>query len=179
MTTTTTFTPPEFWSFKPFFSLQPIAETREKQLRLWKELILDYCAKSHIYQINPITFPYFKNESINRQLSSEGIAAVTQYLVNSRNAEWDDAAHTVLRIMWKTPEALALDVYEWASKREILGTVYTFYELLSGDEYTDSGFHGSDVVLFRRALQYLESQRKCKIITGSSPDEDGVKFLAE
>jgi hypothetical protein len=64
-------------------SLQPIAETREKQLRLWKELILDYCAKSHIYQINPITFPYFKNESINRQLSSEGIAAVTQYLVNS------------------------------------------------------------------------------------------------
>lgn len=57
----------------------------------------------------------------------------------SENAEWDDAAHTVLRIMWKTPEALALDVYEWASKREILGTVYTFYELLSGDEYTDSG----------------------------------------
>lgn len=55
------------------------------------------------------------------------------------NAEWEDSTQTVLRIMWKTPEALALDIYEWASKKEVLGTVYTFYELLSGDEYTDSG----------------------------------------
>jgi hypothetical protein len=215
--------------------LQPTLETREKQLRLWKELILDYCSKSNVYQINPATFPFFKNESINRQMSVDGIRAIVEFLLANRNAEWDDTTRTILRIMWKTPESLGMDIYEWASKKEVLGTVYTIYELVSGDEYTESGekerielilniisheplflsfsfsfsvfsgFHGTDLVLFRRALQYLESQRKvsfcscfsfyflpflfsfsfltflsqCKIISGGSPDEDGVKFLSE
>ena len=66
-----------------FVRLQPVAETREKQLRLWKELIMDYCAKSHIYQINPATFSYFRNEAIDRQLSPEGVKAVIQYLLDN------------------------------------------------------------------------------------------------
>jgi hypothetical protein len=42
--------------------------------------------------------------------------------------------------MWKSPESLGMDIYDWATKRgEIIGTVYTFYELLHDDEYSDSG----------------------------------------
>lgn len=31
---------PEYYSFPPFFTLQPVTQTRKYQLRLWKELIL-------------------------------------------------------------------------------------------------------------------------------------------
>lgn len=44
MATTTTTTSseelPEYYSFPPFFTLQPVTQTRKYQLRLWKELIL-------------------------------------------------------------------------------------------------------------------------------------------
>ena len=55
------------------------------------------------------------------------------------NAEWDDIGHTTLRILLKSPEQLASEIYNWASKVQILGTVFTVYELHSGDEHEDSG----------------------------------------
>ena len=33
---------PEFYNFPPFFTIQPVLATREKQLALWRELILNY-----------------------------------------------------------------------------------------------------------------------------------------
>mmetsp|Transcript_5657 Transcript_5657/g.12014 ORF Transcript_5657/g.12014 Transcript_5657/m.12014 type:complete len:196 (-) Transcript_5657:178-765(-) len=33
---------PDFWYFPPFFTLQPVLATREKQLGQWRELILKY-----------------------------------------------------------------------------------------------------------------------------------------
>jgi hypothetical protein len=41
--------------------------------------------------------------------------------------------------MWKSPEALGNEIYEWAIKVDLLGTVFTIYELYAGDEYQDSG----------------------------------------
>lgn len=55
------------------------------------------------------------------------------------NAEWEDGNHTSLRIIWKTPEALAGEVYHWALQQEVAGTVFTLYELHSGEENQDSG----------------------------------------
>eukprot|EP01034_Spumella_vulgaris_P022106 gene22106-28205_t len=80
--------------------------------------------------------------------------------------------------MWKSPQTLAGEVYSWAARTEILGTVFTIYELHSGDENQDSGFHGVDPVTLRKALELLESHGKCSILVGSVPEEDGVKFLA-
>ena len=33
---------PEFWHFPPFFTLQPVLETRKLQLKLWREFILKW-----------------------------------------------------------------------------------------------------------------------------------------
>jgi hypothetical protein len=60
-------------------------------------------------------------------------------LIQSGNGEWENSAHCVLRILLQSPEQLASDIYRWASTKEILGTVYTLFELHSGDEYQDSG----------------------------------------
>eukprot|EP01032_Pedospumella_encystans_P015358 gene15358-17572_t len=172
------FSPPEFWGFKPFFTIQPVAATREKQLKLWRELILQYCIHNNLHSLVPSSFPFFKNSAIERELSADNVNVVVNYIIKSGNAEWEDHNHTSLRIIWKTPEALAGEVYQWALQQEVAGTVFTLYELHSGEENQDSGFHGCDPVILRRALELLQSADKCRILRGATPDEDGVKFLA-
>jgi hypothetical protein len=116
----------------------------------------------------PANFPYFENKSIDRKLTQEGVAAVLEYLVEqgelwmlrfnvvivsncslsqcfwyilwiAGNGEWEDTTHTRMRILWKTPEALAGEIFTWASNNGFLENVFTVFELLSGDEYQGSG----------------------------------------
>lgn len=131
-----------------------------------------------MYNLNVSTFPYFKNDAISRKLSPEGIEAVINYLIREGNGEWQDASRASLRLIWRTPEALAAEVYAWGCNADVIGTVFTVYEIHSGEDYQDSGFYGVDPVLLRRALSVLEANNKCRIISGPSADEDGVKFLS-
>jgi ESCRT-II complex subunit VPS25 len=80
---TTKYNPPDFWSFKPFFTLQPVLETREKQLNCWTSLILGYCSFNQLNRIDPASFPLFKNSLLERQLSQDGIQAVIHRLIAS------------------------------------------------------------------------------------------------
>lgn len=63
------FTFPEVYSFPPFFTLQPVAASRDKQLRMWSELVLAYCAHHKIDVIDvgtALASPLFANQSIGR-----------------------------------------------------------------------------------------------------------------
>jgi ESCRT-II complex subunit VPS25 len=60
-------------------------------------------------------------------------------IVTKGNAEWEDSNQTSLRIIWKTPESLAGEVYNWAVKQDLMGTVFTIFELHAGEEHQDSG----------------------------------------
>nr|GEZ74208.1 vacuolar protein sorting-associated protein 25 [Tanacetum cinerariifolium] len=56
---------PHFYNYPPYFTLQPVRETREKQIQLWKELILDYCRTQKIFVIGlEQDFPLFSNPAI-------------------------------------------------------------------------------------------------------------------
>jgi hypothetical protein len=41
--------------------------------------------------------------------------------------------------MWRTPEAIAADIYSWARSNMYIGNIFTIYELLNNEEYSDSG----------------------------------------
>jgi ESCRT-II complex subunit VPS25 len=157
--------------------IQPVSETKEKQFKLWKELILQYHMLNNNYICIPENFEYFENKSIGRKLSSKDIGLVMEFLVNQGNAEWEDGAKSRCRIIWKTPEVMAGEIYTWASKNGHLDNIFTIFELVSGDEHQDSGFFGTDQAQFRKALQVLQRSNKAVIIEGSTSDEDGVKFL--
>mmetsp|Transcript_10873 Transcript_10873/g.16559 ORF Transcript_10873/g.16559 Transcript_10873/m.16559 type:complete len:177 (+) Transcript_10873:56-586(+) len=171
------FNPPELWSFPPFFTIQPVQATRIKQLDIWKQLILEYHMTRNLHTMTLTEFPYFENQSIDRKLSREGVLAVISHLIASGNAEWEDDNRSRARIMWRTAEAVASDIYSWVTSNGYIGTVFTVYELLNGEEYSDSGFGQTDPYLFKRALYALEKQNKCTVIEGANSDEDGVKFL--
>ncbi|XP_050263450.1 mitogen-activated protein kinase 20-like isoform X2 [Quercus robur] len=56
---------PHFFNYPPYFILQPVRDTREKQVQCWKDLILDYCRTQKIFVIGlEEDFLLFSNSAI-------------------------------------------------------------------------------------------------------------------
>jgi ESCRT-II complex subunit VPS25 len=174
---------PDVYNFPPFFTIQPVLATREKQLELWRALIIQYCT---VHKMKTLSIydtddcPVWKNPHIQRQCSSEAIQIICDYIVQQGHGEWydDDANHVTVRIFWRKPEQLATDIYEWAVVNGYVSnhTVITVYELHSGEDVHGMSFQGLDEDLIRRALFILEQRGKCTVFQGDTSEEDGIKF---
>ena len=90
-------------------------ESRTKQLELWKELILKYHMQQNMHTMTIDEFPYFENQEIDRKLNRDAVLAVARHLISSGNGEWEDESQSRMRIMWRTPEAVAADIYSWVT----------------------------------------------------------------
>jgi len=170
---------PEFYSFPPFFTIQPVEATKEKQLALWRELIIRYYTTQKIKTLIVHECPLWKNTAIERQLSQEAITIILQDLIQSGRGEWlDPDTHTAVRILWRTPSELATDIYEWALScgHVAAHTICTIYELHSGEDIEGMSFQGCDEELLRRALTILEEDGKCILYPGDTSADDGIKF---
>lgn len=69
--------------FTFLFRIQPVAATREKQLKLWREMVLQYCINNNLHSLVPASFPFFKNAAIDRELSRDNIQVVINYIIQS------------------------------------------------------------------------------------------------
>uniref|UniRef100_A0A7S4MXW2 ESCRT-II complex subunit VPS25 n=2 Tax=Odontella aurita TaxID=265563 RepID=A0A7S4MXW2_9STRA len=169
---------PEFFSFPPFFTIQPVLTTREKQMGLWRELILRYHTERKIKILVVHDCPLWKNPAIRRELDADGIGSVMHDFVKSGHGEWEDPdVKTRCRILWRKPEQLASDIYDWAEANGYINSVCTIYELHSGEDVNGMSFQGADEDLLRRALATLEDQGKCTVFKGDTSEEDGIKFF--
>ena len=81
------------------------------------------------------------------------------------------------RILWRKPEQLASDIYDWAVANGYVNSICTVYELHSGEDVNGMSFQGVDEELLRRALRVLEEQGKCALFQGETSEEDGIKFF--
>ena len=102
---------------------------------------------------------------------------MVQDFVDHGHGEWIDAQKTQCRVLWRKPDQLAADLYQWAEKSGLVGSVCTLYELHSGEDVNGMSFEGADEELLRRALAILEEQGKCAIFKGETSSEDGIKFF--
>ncbi|KAM7030077.1 PREDICTED: vacuolar protein-sorting-associated protein 25 [Sturnus vulgaris] len=166
------------YSFPPFFTLQPNGETRQKQLAAWCALALAY---SQQHRLPAMTvreaqdIPLFANHRLQRKLPLESIQVVLEELRKNGNLEWLDKNKTSFLIMWKRPEEWGKLIYQWVSKNGLTNSVFTLYELASGDDTENEEFHGLDEATLLRALQALQQEHKAEIIT--LDDGRGVKFF--
>jgi ESCRT-II complex subunit VPS25 len=102
-------------------------------------------------------------------------------LIKSGRGEWigdNNDTKTACRILWRKPNELATDIYEWAVSTGNIGSggICTIYELHSGEDVHGMSFQGIDEDLLRRALTILEDDNKCTIFKGETSSEDGIKF---
>ncbi|NXQ96151.1 VPS25 protein, partial [Sagittarius serpentarius] len=109
------------------------------------------------------------------KLPLESIQVVLEELRKNGNLEWLDKNKTSFLIMWRRPEEWGKLIYQWVSKNGLTNSVFTLYELASGDDTENEEFHGLDETMLLRALQALQQEHKAEVIT--LDDGRGVKFF--
>ncbi|KAL6748668.1 subunit of ESCRT-II complex [Haematococcus lacustris] len=171
------FTLPPFYSYPPYFTLQPVKEARDRQLSLWSQLILAYCKHHKVFTINTQQddFPLFKNTNIDRCLSSRAITEILDDMASQGSVEWLDKSKRACFVLWKKVPEWANTIHSFVKTFGLSDTVMTLDELSSGDDVRGTEFCGIPQELLIRALVVLEAQGKCKMFKGVS-EERGVKF---
>lgn len=168
---------PHFFNYPPYFTLQPVRDIREKQVQLWKELILEYCRSQKIFVIGlEEDFPLFSNPAIERSLSHEAREAFLSALVSEGRAEWMDKGHRKCLILWHRIQEWAGIILNFVKDNGLEDSVMTVEEIRSGIESRGTDLHGVDRTILMRALKLLEQKGKLALFKGSSADDEGVKF---
>mmetsp|Transcript_47799 Transcript_47799/g.139438 ORF Transcript_47799/g.139438 Transcript_47799/m.139438 type:complete len:207 (-) Transcript_47799:60-680(-) len=183
---------PPFYNLPPFFTLQQHEGVRAKQLSLWKQVILDFCAFNRLFILDISdggvaggTAGLFRNAGIQRQLSAEARRTIADHLVREGAAAWADAGATAaapeprqrLLVLWKSAGEWADMILRWAEDTGRMGSVETVFSLTDGDITEGEAFHGAPRELVIHALQELERRGRAKIFRGTSTGSEGVKFL--
>ncbi|KAK7367020.1 hypothetical protein VNO80_09026 [Phaseolus coccineus] len=168
---------PHFFNYPPYFTLQPVRDTREKQIQLWKELILDYCKSQKTFVIAiEEEFPLFTNHVIERSLTHEAKETFLSALVSEGRAEWMDKGHRRCLILWHRIQDWADILIQFAKDNGLEDGVVTIEEIRSGPESQGTELHGIDRTILNRALKLLEQKGKLVVFKGTSTDDEGVKF---
>ncbi|XP_050378820.1 vacuolar protein sorting-associated protein 25 [Argentina anserina] len=168
---------PQFFNYPPYFTLQPVRDTREKQIQLWKDLILDYCRTQKIFVIAlEEDFPLFSNPAIERSLTHEAREAFLSILVSDGRAEWLDKRHSKCLILWHRIQEWANIILNFVKEYGLEDSVMTVEEIRSGIESRGTELHGIDRTILMRALKLLEQKGKLAIFKGTTADDEGVKF---
>ncbi|CAN6691106.1 unnamed protein product [Malus baccata var. baccata] len=169
---------PQFFNYPPYFTLQPVRDTREKQIQLWKDLILDYCKIHHIFVIGleDQEFPLFSNPAIERSLTYEAREAFLSALVAQGRAEWLDKSRRKCLVLWHRIQDWANIVLDFVKDNGLEDSVMTVEEIRTGIESRGTELHGIDRTVLMRALKMLEQKGKLAIFKGTTADDEGVKF---
>ncbi|KAM1758536.1 hypothetical protein ACFX13_007716 [Malus domestica] len=169
---------PQFFNYPPYFTLQLVRDTREKQIQLWKDLILDYCKTHHIFVIGleDQEFPLFSNPAIERSLTYEAREAFLSALVAQGRAEWLDKSRRKCLVLWHRIQDWANIVLDFVKDNGLEDSVMTVEEIRTGIESRGTELHGIDRTVLMRALKMLEQKGKLAIFKGTTADDEGVKF---
>mmetsp|Transcript_16688 Transcript_16688/g.23013 ORF Transcript_16688/g.23013 Transcript_16688/m.23013 type:complete len:178 (+) Transcript_16688:186-719(+) len=169
---------PSFFNFPPYFTLQPVTDTQEKQKQLWTDLIIQYCKHHKIYVVNlEEDFPLFENAAIQRKLNAEARGVFMDALVSKGRGEWVDASHRKCLILWHRLADWAEYLYTWVSENAMLGEVMTVEEIQNGADSRSTELHGVDTQVLMRAIKLLEKRGKAALFQGDSSRDLGVKFF--
>jgi len=163
------------YSFPPFFTLQPHAPTRQKQIQAWKHLTIAYCQANTISDLDLAeagNLPLFYNQEIGRRLTQDEIREICDNLESSGNLEWTDKSRRRAYIFWKSPAQLGSEIYRWVQQTGQTGTVMTVAELLEEGE-NNQPWRGVSQEVMVKALLELQREKKAEVFD----DEDGVKFF--
>lgn len=173
---------PEVFGFPPFFTLQPVAETRERQLGMWVDLVVAF-QRHHRRTIVKVAeaaaAPPFVNAGIGRSLGADGVRAVLDEICRRGLGSWRGAGRSECLTTWRTFGAWADALGAWAAESAKEGAVCTVYELRAGDETDGEAFHGVDAGVIVEAARVLEARGRAVLIPGENEDETGIKFIAK
>ncbi|CAG9466461.1 unnamed protein product [Pedinophyceae sp. YPF-701] len=171
---------PEFRSFPPFYTIQPVEQTRERQLAVWRDLVVRFCRAARLFVLTTDESddgPLFQNEAINRKLPASGRVAVLDSLAARGQAHWLDKHKRRCAVFFRPLEELADDLEKWARDMGYSGSVVTFDEISSGPETSHTDLHGMHHDALRIVAGVLERRGRAAVFASDVTGDEGIKFL--
>lgn len=180
-----TFTFPSYSSYPPLYTLQPNLTTRARQLELWSDLIISYCAHHCIFKLSISSLPsdLFHNANLRRSLKPSDIRTVLDFMSkpdNGSRIEWippstrSEQANSCF-VLWKTLGEWADAIYTWVDETGQKGAVLTIYEIREGDAVRHKQWRDIDETLLRKILNVLVKRGKAQIF--GQEENAGIKFF--
>mmetsp|Transcript_28839 Transcript_28839/g.46282 ORF Transcript_28839/g.46282 Transcript_28839/m.46282 type:complete len:188 (-) Transcript_28839:100-663(-) len=171
---------PKFYDFPPFFTIQPVQLTREKQFRVWVEFIRDY--QSHVgstsidvSKASTEKGPPFRNPKISRGLSEDGIRTVLNEVVKAGYAVWADEKQLTCRTTTKKLDEWGNIILAWAKENGQLNRISTLNELRTENEGEE--FQGMEPEMLHAVLKAMQDRGLAQLFPGENLDELGFKLL--
>lgn len=177
--------PPHF-ELPPFFTLQPVAETRAEQLVLWRTCVLAHCRAHNLASLTlsgESVGPPFENAAIDRRLTADAKRAVADALIAAGEAQWvTGAVGERLLVLWR-PLSTWADELSRHLRSSGGSLVFTMAELKAPDgELCGCALHGLGHDLVRAAVAELVRTGRAATFgelpaAGDDDDDVGVKLL--
>lgn len=172
----------DYWQydFPPFFTIQPNDETRRLQMDVWCAIIMDYCRRNKLYELNiseSLGRPPFRNDKIGRNLTEESLRIILDEMVKRGRAEWlnVDGQTKQCLIYWLRIDEWADIIKQWVEDKGLNGTMCTLYEITQDEDRSDQQLFALDERILMKALRFLEKDGKAVLV--HIDDSYGVKFL--
>ena len=111
------------WIEKPFYYVTPAEKFLEKRKmwqKEWSDFLIQWANAKDKYLVEILTlqkeYP-FKNPVINKQLNTEQLILIGDFLTEEGKGLWKNKNKSHLRIYWEPLEESAEKIYEWAYER--------------------------------------------------------------
>ena len=161
---------------------------------MWCDLILSFTRHFKIYELDvaeaAATSPLFRNDSINRRLSEDGIREMLDILVQRGQARWENVpmqkgkkesksktTKNRATLLWRTPAEWASLIHKWANDIGKVNEVMTMYDLREGQDSEGQEFYQLQGGILMEALELLVEQEKAVVFESDNTDAVGVKFF--
>lgn len=177
-----TFSPPPIYDLPPFFTLQPVAATRERQIALWCDVVLSYCRAKKIFNLDRSS-PVWHHDKLNIRFSPEGVDIVMDSLLSSQRAILESGRPAAsadgrpIIVLWKTVAEWASEFKQWAVLSALDSSVCTVEELSTGEGHTPlPPFAPCPPGLVEAVCRTLAQNRQCELMLDDDERVEGIRF---
>eukprot|EP00347_Sterkiella_histriomuscorum_P005578 403356074 len=166
------------WPF--FYTIQLNVDTRERQMKMWADLILNYTKSKQQYSISLgelYNSHITQNPEINRRLSMDSLLQIADWMSKNKFADFTSESREKIFVYWRPIQEIADAVYQWANKTGKIGSVETLIDICEDSDNKKESFYKLPIEVLLKSCQALQEVGKAEVFYSDNTDSIGVKFF--
>ena len=123
---------PEYHTWPFFYTVQKNVDTKERQMKMWSDLICAYAKFKGVYQMSLgelYASPICQNSTINRRLSMDSLKKVCLWMQQNKFGEFTAESQEAIFVYWRSLQEIADAIHRWADSTGRMGSVETVLDL--------------------------------------------------
>ena len=156
-------------------------DTRERQCKMWTDVILAYCKSKGLYSISLgelYASEICQNQSINRKLSMESLTQICDWMEANKFGEYTSQSKERVFVYWRSIQELAQAIHNWADTTGRIGSVETGLDVCDDSDNKKEIFYKVPVEIVLKACAALQEVGKAQVFYSDNTDTHGVKFFS-